>query len=136
MQEVFHQNTKTSQYTWNSTPIDNTDIPRCVAAFGREFRFPPDIELLEQPALNKSDSSVLFHYLRNVSCNSEFSISILQTLLEEQRTMQCERCNKDRVPHEFVNGDVVKAHIQVQSKSELGGVGKLLYRARGPFQII
>ena len=45
--EVFHQNIKTSQYAWNSAPIDDTDIPRCVAAVGREFRFPLDIELLD-----------------------------------------------------------------------------------------
>ena len=43
---VFHQNIKTSQYAWNSVPIDNTDIPRCEAALDREFRFPLDIELL------------------------------------------------------------------------------------------
>ena len=41
--EVFHQNVKTSQYAWNSAPIDDTYIPRCVAAVGREFRFPLDI---------------------------------------------------------------------------------------------
>ena len=40
------------------------------------------------------------------------------------------------MPREFVKDDVVKTHIQVQSKSELGGVGKLSYRARGPFQIV
>ena len=67
--EVFHQNTKICQYTWNSAPIDDTDIPRCVAAIGREFRFSLDIELLEQPNHNKENNSALFHYLRNVSCN-------------------------------------------------------------------
>ena len=59
-------NAKTSQYTWNSAPIDDTDIPRCVAAIGREFRFPLDVELLEQPSLNKVNNSDLFHYLYNV----------------------------------------------------------------------
>ena len=33
--EVFHQNIKTSQYAWNSAPIDDTDIPRCVVAVER-----------------------------------------------------------------------------------------------------
>ena len=33
-------------------------------------------------------------------------------------------------------GDVVKAHVQVQSRSDMGVVGKLSYHARGPFIII
>ena len=71
--DVLHQNAKTSQYSWNSAPIDEIDIPRCVAAIGREFRFPLDAELLKQPSLNERDNSALFHYLRNVSYNSKFS---------------------------------------------------------------
>ena len=32
--EVFLKNAKTSQYAWNSAPIDGTDILRSVAAIG------------------------------------------------------------------------------------------------------
>ena len=32
-------------YAWNTTPADGTDIPRSVAAIGREFPFPIDIGL-------------------------------------------------------------------------------------------
>ena len=134
--EVFHQKAKTSQYGWNSSPIDDTDIPRCVAALGREFRFPLDVELLEQPCLNDKNNSALFHYLRNVSCNSKFAVSVLQILLEERRTAHRERHNKDRVAVKFNVGDVVKAHVQVQSKLSTGEVGKLSYAARGPFTIV
>ena len=76
--------TARSQYAWNSAPIDDTDIPRCVAAIGREFRFPLYVELLEQPSLNEDNNSALFHYLRNVSCNSKFAVPVLHTLLEER----------------------------------------------------
>ena len=31
-------------YAWNSSPVDGTDIGRAVAAIGREFPFPIDIE--------------------------------------------------------------------------------------------
>ena len=41
---AFYTNIKTSQYAWNSAPIDETDIPRCVAAIGRDFKFPLDVE--------------------------------------------------------------------------------------------
>ena len=69
-------------YAWYSAPIDDIDIPRCVATVGREFLIPLDIKLLEQPSLNNKEHSFLFHYLRNVSCNSKFAIYILQTLIE------------------------------------------------------
>ena len=65
-----------------SAPIDNTDILRCVAAIGREFKFPMDLELQPQPTLNDTNNSALFSYLRDVSCHSEFFKSILQLLVE------------------------------------------------------
>ena len=34
----FVENSKTSQYAWNSAPIDDTDIPRSLAAVGRYFK--------------------------------------------------------------------------------------------------
>ena len=84
--EVFHQNIKTSQYVWNSARIDDTDIPRYLADVGRDFRLSLDIELLDQHSLNNKEHSALFHYLRNFSGNSQFSTSILQTLIEERRS--------------------------------------------------
>ena len=47
--DVFFQNAKTSQYAWNSTPIESTNILRSVAAVSREFRFPLEVELLQPP---------------------------------------------------------------------------------------
>ena len=41
----FIEHNKTSQYDWNSAPIDDTDIPRCLPAIGRIFKFPMDVEL-------------------------------------------------------------------------------------------
>ena len=76
--QSIHTNLKTSQYAWNSAPIDNTDIQRCVAAIGREFKFPMDMELQPSPTINSTNNSALFEYLRDVSCHSEFSKSILQ----------------------------------------------------------
>ena len=37
--DVVIQNTKISQYAWNSSHIDNTDITRSIAAVGREIHF-------------------------------------------------------------------------------------------------
>ena len=73
---VIKQNAETSQYAWNSAPINGTDISRSIAAIGREFRFPLDVELSPTPQLNPENNSALFQYLRNVSNNSVFSLSI------------------------------------------------------------
>lgn len=83
---VIKQNVKTSQYAWNSAPIDGTDIPRSMAAIGREFRFPLDVELSLAPQLNPENNSALFQYLRNGSNDSVFSLSILKILIEERRS--------------------------------------------------
>ena len=133
---TFLQNMKTSQYAWNSAPIDDTDIPRSLAAVGRHFAFPMDIDLHQLPSLNCDNNSALFKYLRDVSNDSTFAISILQVLIEERRSAHRLRWNKDRDVNQFHVGDVVKAHVQVQSNSEKGDVKKLSYQARGPFRII
>ena len=74
--KVYLQNAKTSQYAWNSAPIDNTDIIRSMAAIGRNFRFPLDVSLSPTPILNTETNSSLFNYLRDVSTDSNFSLSV------------------------------------------------------------
>ena len=133
--ETFVQNAKTSQYAWNSAPIDDTDVTRSMAAVGRDFRFPIDVELSPTPTLNDSTNSALFDYLRNVSNDSKFAQSIVAILVEERRKRHRDRHNKDKVQPQFQLGDVVKAHVQVSSKKSSGEVKKLSYQARGPFQI-
>ena len=137
--KIFIQNAKTSQYAWNSAPIDGTDVTRSMAAIGREFRFPLDVSFLPDPKLNDKNQTALHRYLRDVSNDSKFATSIVQVLIEERRLAHVERHNntlpKNAAP-EFKVGDVVKAHVQVQSNASTGTVRKLSYRARGPFQII
>ena len=41
------QNTKTSQYAWNSAPINGTDVTRSMPTVGRDFRFPLDVSTEE-----------------------------------------------------------------------------------------
>ena len=79
----FIENSKTSQYTRNSTPIDDTDIPRSLAAVGRHFKFPMDVQLSPTPILNDINQSALYTYLRDVSTDLQFATSVLQVLVEE-----------------------------------------------------
>ena len=53
--ESFVENSKTSQYVWNSAPIDDTYIPRSLTAVGRHFKFPIDVKLSPGPTLNDED---------------------------------------------------------------------------------
>ena len=92
---VIIQNAKASQYAWNSVPIDNTDITGSMAAVGKEFRFPLDVELSSTSVLNNVHNSALFQYLRNIWSDSVFTTSVLQILIEEYRTTHRHCYNKD-----------------------------------------
>ena len=80
--QSFLENNTTSQYAWNSAPIYDTDIPRCVSAVGRNFKFPTDVYFSGLPQLKYTSNSALYQYLRNFSNDSHFSTSVLQILVE------------------------------------------------------
>ena len=94
------------------------------------------MELSVIPPINDVSNSALNNYLRDVSIESNFAVSVVQVLIEEKRLAHQERVNKDKIVSSLQVGDIVKAHVQVQSTQELGVVGKLSYRARGPFRIV
>ena len=79
--DLLIQNTKISQYAWNSAPNDNTNVISRGAAVGQEFRFNMDTELLLTPTLNPNKNQALFKYLLYASTNSQFTISILEILI-------------------------------------------------------
>ena len=107
-----------------------------MAAIGRNVRLSLDVSLSPTPILNTETNSSIFNYLRDVLTNSTFSLNLLQILIEERRTAHKDRQNKGKIQCSLKIGDVLKAHIQVQSRVDSGIVGKLLYHARGPFIII
>ncbi len=129
------QNAKLSQYAWNSAPIDNTDVTRSMAAVGREFRFPLDVDLSPTPVLNDSQNSTLYEYLRTMSNTGPFATSMIQVLADERRQAHRDRLNENVTPHPFKIGDAVTARVVVQSQAQHGTVQKLSYQAKGPFQI-
>ena len=88
------------------------------------------------PTLNPSNQSAVYKYLRDVSNDSNFATSVLQVLIEERRTAHRNRWNTDRTPKFFEIGDVINEYVQVQSNLKTGCVKKLLFQARGPFQIV
>lgn len=132
---TIFQNVKTSQYAWNSSPIDNTDVTRSMAALGREFRFPLDVELSPSPSLNDSANSSLYTYLRHMSSDGKFATSVVEVLAEERRQSHRDRINNSKAASNFQIGDAVTARVVVQSQAATGAVRKLSYQAKGPFQI-
>ena len=106
---------------------------RSVTALGREFRIIIDTELLESPTLNPGNNEKLFKYLRDVSTNSTFMTAVLKIIVEERQTAHRERWNNGNVLQLFQVRDVVKAHVQVQSKDDTGEVNKLSFQSHGPF---
>ena len=101
------------------------------------FRFPLGVSLSPTPILNTETNSSLFNYLRDVSTYSTFSLSILQVLIEERRTAHrdLKKKTKEKKEYSLKVGNVVKVHVQVQSRADTCIVGKLVYRTRCPFII-
>ncbi|MGH7955061.1 MAG: hypothetical protein ACREOZ_03790 [Gloeomargaritales cyanobacterium] len=134
--EVFVAAGMVAAYAWNSSPIDGTDIIRSVPAIGREFKFPMDFELSPLPSLSDDVAGALHTYLSRVASNVSFATEILKLLVEDRRTAHRERVNSGRTRVEYQVGDLVTARIQVQSRAADGRSSKLLYKARGPFEIV
>ena len=76
--------------------------------------------------LNCEDSLTLFSYLRDVSNESQFAMSVLQIPIEERRSAHRTRWNTQRCAKSFEIGDVVKTHVQVQSHAATGTVKNIL----------
>ena len=95
-----------------------------------------DIELIAIPELNDKSNSTLYNYLRNLSPDEAFSTLVVQVLVDERREAHRQRWNKVKIQPTLKIGDVVKAHVQVQSKAYQGEVKELSYQERGPFQIL
>ena len=74
--------------------------------------------------------------MRDVSNESQFALSIVQNLVEERWQSHQDQHNKDKFTAAFKVGDIVMAHVHVQSNTSKGQVSKLSYQARGPFKII
>ena len=74
-------------YTWNSVPIDGTDIIRSIPVIGRELHFPLDINLASTPKLHDNHANSVIEYLRLTDKDEIFAAEILKILIEDKRTI-------------------------------------------------
>ena len=123
-------------YTWNSAPIDGTDILRSIPAIGREQHFPLAINLNAAPKLIQNNAQAVLDYFKLTDANRHFSSSILKILIEDRRTAHAERINNSRNPVVLQAGDIVMARTAIQSNLIKNKVAKLSYSVRGPYQIV
>jgi hypothetical protein len=132
---VFVEAVHCFTYAWNASFIDGTDIVHSIAALGREFQFPMDLQLAREPVPVNGDLSELHSFLQIHQHNARVATEFLRIITEEWRTYHCEHVNNDREPVLFKVGDVVMVQVQVQSKAHLEQVAKLSYRLQGPMLI-
>ena len=133
---LFSVVAQTTAYAWNASAIDGTDIIRSVAAVGRVFQFPFDLNLSDPPTPVCGDLESIHDYLRLGQAHSVFATEILIWLTEDRRTYHRERTNLSRNQKLFKIGDIVFVRVSVQSKASSGRVAKLSYCQRGPYEIV
>jgi hypothetical protein len=134
--EIFVEVAYVAAYAWNSTPIDGTDIVRSYPVTGRVFRFPLDVALDALPQPTDDPALSLQRFLAAADSTTQTSRRLLLILNDERRSIQRERINERRTEVIFAVGDIVTARVQIQSDKSKGRVGKLAYRARGPFIVV
>ena len=93
------------------------------------------MELLTTPTFNPANNKSLFQYLLDIFMNDPFAISVLKVLIEEMRSTHRKSCKKINQQQVFKVGDIIKAHIQVQSKEETREVKKLSSKSQGLLQV-
>ena len=133
--DVFVPSGIAAGYTWNSAPIDGTDILRSTV-IGREFRFPIDIDLSALSQLTQNNSQSAVDFLRLTDSNRRFSSAIFNILIEDCRDVHAEWANSNKNIVDLVVGDIVMARTAVYSESSSTKVAKLSYQVHGPFRII
>ena len=131
--EYFVECSMLSACTCNTNPIDVTDIILSVSAIGKELKFPRDINISKITTPVDSASNSVATYLRHVQTlkfqgNCLDSSSMIEGVSKERKK------TKRLVTYKLE--DVVMVCIVVQSKTEIGVVGKLVFNTCGLYIIL
>ena len=126
-----------AMYAWNSAPVDGTDVIRSVAAIGRDFPFPIDLneeQVVPRDHFNTAETalehlSVAFPMLKRQQ-------ELLSMLQEERREYHRELKNASKNMKTFTPGELVIVRKQVKTNADAGEPAKLMIRARGPYRVL
>ena len=124
-------------YGWNAAPVDGTDIPRSVAAIGREFPFPIDVSM-HHPTPNDgtADSQEALEHAEALLPFLARQRDLLQLLNDDRRTWHADLKNRNRKPPTFNVGDIVIVRKQFKSNTAEGTSAKLRFRPKGPYRVV
>ena len=119
--------------TWNSVPIDGTDILRSIPAIGRELKFPLDINLNAMSKLVQNNANAALDYFKLTDSACNLSSSILKFLIEDRRIDHAERINNSRNLVVLHAGDIIMDRTAIQNDISKHKGDKISYPVRGPF---
>ncbi len=122
-------------YGWNAGPIDGTDIPRSVGAIGRTFPFPLDTQT-RPTFVNGFEGANAADYHDAVHPLIANQRELLRILNEERRQRHRDLKNDSITERTFAAGDLVIVRKQVQSNSDRGIAGKIVFKSRGPYRVL
>ena len=108
-------------YAWNAAPVDGTNITRSVAAIGREFPFPIEIqEDAPVEALASNTTEVVLERTEAFLPLLRKQQDIFRILSQDQRDHHRDLVNKNCKEWKFDVGDLVVVKVQVQSNKDHG----------------
>jgi uncharacterized membrane protein len=119
-------------YGWNAGPINGTDIPRLVGAIGQTFLFPLDTQT-GPTFVNGFKGANAADYHNAVHPLSANQRELLRILNEERRQPHRDLKNDSITERTFAAEALVMVQKQVQSNTDRGIAGKILFKPRGPY---
>ena len=125
-----------SVYTWNTMPIDGTNIIKSIPAIGRPLKFPMDVALVELPTPVDDTNQATVMYIRQIETDAQFAKELVMRLVEERRQRHQKHINDTKKIVQYKVNDIVMARVQVNSSADQGVVGKLSIEAHGSFRVV
>jgi len=126
--------TNLADYAWNASPIDGTNIIWSYAAKGREFPFPIDLSIEQQPQFHTTEGQAAIEHVETAFPLLLKQREVLRILNEERRLRHAELKNEARNTKIFKPGDITIARKQVQTRD--GIPAKLTFRMKGPYRVL
>jgi hypothetical protein len=122
-------------YGWNVGPMDGTDIPRSVGAIGQTFPFPLDMQT-RPTFVNGFEGANAAGYHDAVHPLIAHQWELLLILNKEQRQRHRDLKNDSITERTFAAGNLVIVRKQVQSNTNRGIAGEIVFKSRGPHQVL
>jgi hypothetical protein len=130
----WHTASASTQYAWNSIPVDMTDVEQSIAAICIKFQFLLDHADGEPVGIPEKGHGVVevVHALKRFLTDQQH---ILYILNDERRSHHRDKHNALVNTHSLQPGHIVLYHCQVQNKTSDVISTKLTYGLTGPFII-